>query len=72
MFKAFQDAISLLSQLDPTVLGVVLTSITVSGIALILGSLVGLPLGAVRRKFEARRGARAVDEGFFHGLVNHN
>ncbi len=47
MFKAFQDAFSLLSQLDPAVLGVVLTSLIVSGSALILGSLIGLPLGAI-------------------------
>lgn len=46
MYTAFVDAFSLLAQLDSTIIRIVLTSLQVSLTALILGTLVGLPLGA--------------------------
>ena len=46
MYSAFVDAFSLLAQLDSTIIRIVLTSLQVSLTALILGTLVGLPLGA--------------------------
>jgi tungstate transport system permease protein len=46
MYQAFIDAFSLLTQLDATIIRIVITSIQVSLSALILGTLVGLPLGA--------------------------
>lgn len=46
MYQAFIDAFSLLAQLDATIIRIVITSIQVSLSALILGTLVGLPLGA--------------------------
>jgi tungstate transport system permease protein len=47
MFKAFHDAISLLAHLDAGVIGIVLVSLQVSLTALLLGTLIGLPLGAL-------------------------
>lgn len=46
MYQAFVDAFSLLAQLDSAIIRIVLTSIQVSLTALILGTLIGLPLGA--------------------------
>ena len=46
MYQAFIDAFSLLAQLDATIIRIVITSIQVSLSALILGTLIGLPLGA--------------------------
>ncbi|MBU3577190.1 ABC transporter permease [Polynucleobacter sp. UK-Kesae-W10] len=46
MLTAFHDAISLLTQLNAGVLGIVLVSLQVSLSALILGILLGLPIGA--------------------------
>ena len=47
MFTTFQDAFSLLVQLDAGVLGIVLVSLQVSLTALLFGTLLGLPLGAL-------------------------
>ncbi|MEY3799884.1 MAG: hypothetical protein RLZZ406_1187 [Pseudomonadota bacterium] len=47
MLTAFQDALALLTQLDGGVLGIVLVSIQVSLTALLFGTLIGLPLGAL-------------------------
>jgi tungstate transport system permease protein len=47
MLKAFQDALSLLTHLDGGVLGIVLVSLQVSLTALIIGTLLGLPIGAL-------------------------
>ena len=47
MFTTFQDAFSLLAHLDSGVLGIVLVSLKVSFIALLFGTLLGLPLGAL-------------------------
>ena len=46
MYQAFIDAFSLLAQFDATIIRIVITSIQVSLSALILGTLIGLPLGA--------------------------
>ena len=47
MLTAFQDAFALLTHLDDGVLGIVLVSIQVSLTALLFGTLIGLPLGAL-------------------------
>ena len=47
MLKAFQDALSLLAHLDSGVLGIVLVSLQVSLSALLIGTLLGLPIGAL-------------------------
>lgn len=47
MFKAFQDALTLLAHLDGAVLGIVLASLQVSLSALFIGTLLGLPIGAL-------------------------
>jgi tungstate transport system permease protein len=47
MLTAFQDALALLTHLDGGVLGIVLVSIQVSLTALLFGTLIGLPLGAL-------------------------
>ncbi|WP_231969432.1 hypothetical protein [Polynucleobacter necessarius] len=47
MLKAFQDALSLLSHLDAAVLGIVLVSFQVSLIALLIGAILGLSIGAL-------------------------
>lgn len=47
MFKAFQDALTLLAHLDGAVLGIVLVSLQVSLSALFIGTLLGLPIGAL-------------------------
>jgi ABC-type tungstate transport system substrate-binding protein len=46
MLIAFQDAFALLTQFDQGVISIVLVSLQVSLSALVLGALVGLPLGA--------------------------
>ncbi|MDP3620665.1 MAG: ABC transporter permease [Polynucleobacter sp.] len=46
MYIAFQDAFTLLGQFNEAVVGIVLVSLQVSLTALLLGTLVGLPLGA--------------------------
>ena len=46
MLIAFQDAFALLTQFDRGVISIVLVSLQVSLTALVLGALVGLPLGA--------------------------
>ncbi|MBU3628100.1 ABC transporter permease [Polynucleobacter sp. AP-Reno-20A-A9] len=47
MLKAFQDALSLLTHLDGSVLGIVWVSLQVSLTALLIGTLLGLPIGAL-------------------------
>ena len=47
MLMTFQDAIKLLVHLDAGVMGIVLVSLQVSLTALLLGTLIGLPLGAL-------------------------
>ncbi len=47
MLNAFQEALSLLAQLNSGVLGIVLVSLQVSLSALLLGTLIGLPIGAL-------------------------
>ena len=42
----FSDALSLLAHFDHTVLEIVALSLQVSGAAVVLGTLIGLPLGA--------------------------
>ena len=46
MYQAFVDAFTLLGQLDAAIVRIVLTSLQVSITALVLGTLIGLPLGA--------------------------
>jgi len=47
MLKAFQDALFLLAHLDDGVLGIVWVSLQVSLTALLIGTLLGLPIGAL-------------------------
>ena len=47
MLMTFQDAFGLLAHLDAGVLGIVLVSLQVSLSALLLGTLLGLPIGAM-------------------------
>jgi hypothetical protein len=47
MLTAFSDALTLLAHLDNGVLGIVLVSLQVSLTALLLGTLIGLPIGAL-------------------------
>ena len=47
MLTAFSDAFALLAHLDGGVLGIVLVSLQVSLIALLLGTILGLPIGAL-------------------------
>jgi tungstate transport system permease protein len=47
MLNAFQDALNLLAHLDAGVLGIVLVSLQVSLTALLIGTLIGLPIGAL-------------------------
>ncbi len=54
MLKAFQDALVLLIHLDSAVLGIVWVSIQVSLTALLFGTLLGLPLGALLATEEFR------------------
>ncbi|WP_128113320.1 ABC transporter permease [Polynucleobacter necessarius] len=50
MLKAFQDALTLLAHLDGGVLGIVWVSLQVSLTALLIGTLLGLPIGALSRQ----------------------
>lgn len=59
MHIAFQDAFALLTQFDRDVISIVLVSLQVSLTALVLGTLVGLPLGAWLAT-EQFRGKRAL------------
>lgn len=58
MFTAFQDALSLLTHLDNSVMGIVLVSLQVSLSALFFGTLIGLPLGALlaTEEFKGKKG----------------
>ena len=47
MLTAFHDAFALLAHLDSGVLGIVLLSLQVSLTALLFGSLLGIPIGAL-------------------------
>lgn len=47
MLKSFQDAIALLAYLDGGVLGIVMVSLQVSLSALLIGTLLGLPIGVL-------------------------
>jgi tungstate transport system permease protein len=47
MLEAFKDALALLTHLDSGVLGIVLISLQVSLTALLIGTLLGLPIGAL-------------------------
>ena len=47
MLTAFREALALLTHLDGGVLGIVLVSLQVSLTALLFGTLIGLPLGAL-------------------------
>ena len=59
MFIAFQDALSLLTQMNSGVIGIVLVSLQVSLSALFIGTLLGLPIGALLAT-EEFRGKKAV------------
>jgi tungstate transport system permease protein len=54
MLTAFSDAFALLAHLDGGVLGIVLVSLQVSLAALVLGTLLGLPIGALLATEEFR------------------
>ena len=47
MFTAFQGAFALLAHQDQALLGIVWVSLQVSLAALLVGALLGLPLGAI-------------------------
>ena len=59
MFTTFQDAIRLLAHLDAGVIGIVLVSLQVSLSALLLGTLLGLPIGALLAT-EEFKGKKAI------------
>jgi tungstate transport system permease protein len=59
MLIAFQDALALLTHLDGGVLGIVLVSLQVSLTALLFGTFIGLPLGALLAT-EEFRGKKSV------------
>ena len=59
MFTAFQDAFSLLTHLDDGVLGILKVSLQVSLSALILGTVIGIPLGALLAT-EEFKGKKAI------------
>ena len=58
MLKAFEDALVLLIHLDSAVLGIVWVSIQVSLTALLFGTLLGLPIGALlaTEEFRGKKG----------------
>ena len=62
MFTAFQDALSLLTQLNGGVIGIVLVSLQVSLTALLFGTLLGLPIGALLAT-EEFKGKKAIIVG---------
>ena len=47
MFTAFSDAFSLLETMDANLIGIVLVSLQVSITALLIGCILGMPLGAL-------------------------
>ena len=59
MLSTFQNALALLSHLDNGVLGIVLISLQVSVTALLIGTLLGLPLGALLAT-EQFKGKKAI------------
>lgn len=59
MFTSFQDAFSLLTHLDDGVLGILKVSLQVSLSALILGTVIGIPLGALLAT-EEFKGKKAI------------
>jgi tungstate transport system permease protein len=62
MFSAISDAFSLLETLDANLLGIVLVSLQVSFTALLVGCLLGMPLGAfiAIQNFPGRQGLIVV------------
>lgn len=64
LFDAFSKAFSLILHLDRDLMGIILLSLKVSGTALVIATLIGLPLSAILgfRKFPLR--------GFFISLLN--
>lgn len=62
MFSAISDAFSLLETLDANLLGIVLVSLQVSFTALLVGCLLGIPLGAfiAIQNFPGRQGLIVV------------
>ena len=59
MFTAFHDAFALLTRLDSGVIGIVLVSLQVSLSALLIGTLIGVPIGALLAT-EEFRGKKAI------------
>lgn len=59
MLITFQDAFALLAHLDAAVMGIVLVSLQVSFTALLFGTLLGLPIGALLAT-EEFRGKKAI------------
>jgi tungstate transport system permease protein len=59
MLTTFQDAFQLLAHLDPAVLGIVMVSLQVSLTALLFGTLLGLPIGALLAT-EEFKGKKAI------------
>ena len=59
MFNAFQDALSLLTQMNGGVIGIILVSLQVSLTALLFGTLLGLPIGALLAT-EQFKGKKAI------------
>ena len=59
MFTAFHDAFALLARLDSGVIGIVLVSLQVSLSALLIGTLIGVPIGALLAT-EEFRGKKAI------------
>ncbi len=58
MFTAFSDAFSLLETMDANLLGIVFVSLQVSLTALVIGCVIGMPLGALIaiKNFPGRQG----------------
>lgn len=56
LLQGFSQAFSLILQADPALLRIILLSLQVSGIALLIATLIGLPLGALLglRRFRGR------------------
>jgi tungstate transport system permease protein len=59
MFTAFHDAFALLARLDSGVIGIVLVSLQVSLSALLFGTLLGVPIGALLAT-EEFKGKKAI------------
>ena len=62
MFTAFSDAFSLLETMDANLIGIVLVSLQVSITALLIGCILGMPLGALIaiKNFPGRQGIVVV------------